>query len=125
MLKNVLNGTVNWQTRKVKQLCRVSHPCLDDHQFKQEELESIGELSEVRSQMFLKCLYLARVGRPDIFWSMNMCLGLSPFGQTHSSERARLDCCADFLQRMWWTLRVLMTVQRARTKHVGTDDKEH
>ena len=59
-------------------------------------------------------------------WAHNLCLGLSqPFGKTHSSERARLGLCADFLQRMWWTLRVLMTVQRARTKHVGTHEKEH
>ena len=29
-------------------------------------------------------------------------LGLSqPFGQTHSSERARLGCCTDFLQWIW------------------------
>ena len=33
--------------KKVEQLYKVSHPCLDDHQFKQEELESVGELSEV------------------------------------------------------------------------------
>ena len=39
--------------------------------FKQEELESIGELSEVCSQIVLKCLYLGRIGRPDILWSVN------------------------------------------------------
>ena len=53
--------------KKVEQLCKVSSPCLDDPQFKQEELESVGELSEVCSQTVLKCLYLARLGRPDIF----------------------------------------------------------
>ena len=41
-----------------------SSPCLDDHQFKQEELESVGEVSEVCSQIVLKCWYLARIGRP-------------------------------------------------------------
>ena len=50
----------------------MSSPCLDDHQFKQEELESVGELSEVCSQIVLqKCLYLARIGRLDILWSVN------------------------------------------------------
>ena len=39
--------------KKVDQLHKVSHPCLDDHQFKQEELESVGELSEVCSQIVL------------------------------------------------------------------------
>ena len=57
--------------KKVEQLYKVSSPCLDDHQFKQEELKSVGELSEVCSQIVLKCLYLARIGRPDILWSVN------------------------------------------------------
>ena len=34
-------------------------------------MKSVGELSEVRSQIVLKCLYLARIGRPDILWSVN------------------------------------------------------
>ena len=54
--------------KKVEQLCKVSNPCLHDHQFKQEELESVGELSEVCSHFVLKCLHLARIGRPDILW---------------------------------------------------------
>ena len=66
MLKNALNDTVNWQLRKwQEQLYKVSNLCLDDHQFKKEELESVGELSEVCSQIVLKCLYLARIGRLD------------------------------------------------------------
>ena len=31
--------------RTVEQLYKVSTPCLDDHQFKKEELETVGELS--------------------------------------------------------------------------------
>ena len=55
--------------------------------------------------------------------AVDICSGLSqPFGQPHSSERARLGCCTDFLQRMWWTLRALRTEQRARTTHVDKDD---
>ena len=57
--------------KKVEQFYKVSSLCLDDHQFKQEELESVGELSEVCSQIVLKCMYLARIGRPDILWSVN------------------------------------------------------
>ena len=34
-------------------------------------MKSIGELSQVCSQIVLKCLYLARIGRPDILWSVN------------------------------------------------------
>ena len=44
---------------------------MDDHQFEEEEDEYVGELSTVCSQIVLKCLYLARSGRPDILWSVN------------------------------------------------------
>ena len=58
-------------SRTTQQLCKVSTPCLDDHHFKEEELKSVGELSHVYSQIVLKCLYLARIGRPDNLWSVN------------------------------------------------------
>ena len=34
-------------------------------------MKSVGELSQVCSQNVLKCLYLARIGRPDIPYSVN------------------------------------------------------
>ena len=49
----------------------MSSNCLDDHLLKKEEFESVGELSKVCSQIVLTCLYLARIGRPDILWSVN------------------------------------------------------
>ena len=54
-----------------KQLYKVSTPCIDDHHFKEEEMKSVGELSKVCFQIVLKCLYVARIGRPDILWSVN------------------------------------------------------
>ena len=57
--------------KKVEHLHKVSCVCLDDHQIKKEELESIGNLSKVCSKNVLKCLYLARIGGPDILWSVN------------------------------------------------------
>ena len=57
--------------KTAQQLYKVSTPCIDDHHFKEEELKSVGELSKVCSQVVLKCLYLARIGRPDILWSVN------------------------------------------------------
>ena len=56
--------------KKTKQLCKVSSPCLDV-QIKKEELESIGELSQVCTQIVLTCLELARIGRSDILWSVD------------------------------------------------------
>ena len=57
--------------KTTQQHYKVSTPCIDDHHFKEEEMKSVGELSQVRSQIVLKCLYLARIGRPDILWSVN------------------------------------------------------
>ena len=57
--------------KTTQQLYIVSTPCIDDHHFKEEEMKSVGELSQVCSQIVLKCLYLARIGRPDILWSVN------------------------------------------------------
>ena len=68
--QNALRDPANWQ-QKTEQLYKVSSPCWDDHQFKKEEFESTGDLSDVCSQIVVKCLYLARIGRPDIPWSVN------------------------------------------------------
>ena len=53
--------------KTTQQLYKVSAPCVDDHHFKEEETKSVGELSQVCSQI----VYLARIGRPDILWSVN------------------------------------------------------
>ena len=76
---------------KVEQFYRVSSPCLDDHQFQQEELESVGELSQVCSQSVLKFLYLARIGRPDILWSVNeLARAVTKWTQAGARRLARL-----------------------------------
>ena len=53
--------------KTTQQLCKVSTLCIDDHHFNEEELKSVGEVSQVCSQIVLKCLYLARIG----IWSVN------------------------------------------------------
>ena len=57
--------------KTTRQLYKVSTPCIDDHHFKEEEMKYVGELSQVCSQIVLKRLNLARIGRLDILWSMN------------------------------------------------------
>ena len=44
--------------KTTQQLYKVSTPCIDDHHFKEEELKSVGELSEVCSQICIKLLVL-------------------------------------------------------------------
>ena len=38
---------------------------------KKKKWNLLGELSQVCAQIVLKCLYLARIGLPDILWSLN------------------------------------------------------
>ena len=44
--------------KTTQQLYKVSTPCIDDHHFKEEELKSVGELSEVCSQICSEMLIL-------------------------------------------------------------------
>ena len=44
---------------------------MDDHKFREAEIGSVGELSTVCSRIVLKCLFLARIGRLDILWSVS------------------------------------------------------
>ena len=57
--------------KTTQQLYKVSTPCIDDHHFKEEEMKSVGELSHVCSQIVLKCLFLARIVRLNVLWSVN------------------------------------------------------
>ena len=41
--------------KTTQQLYKVSTSCIDDHHFKKEEMKSVGELSQVCSQIVLKC----------------------------------------------------------------------
>ena len=65
--KKFVERYVELANKTTQQFYKVLTPCLDDHQFKEEELGSVGELSKVCSQIVLTSLYLARIGRPDIF----------------------------------------------------------
>ena len=51
--------------KKAEPLYKVSSPCLDDHPFKKKELESVGELSEVCSQIVESPLSAIRPDDPQ------------------------------------------------------------
>ena len=55
MPRIVWNDIASWQTGKFNNSTKLSTPCIDDHHFK-EELNSAGELSNMCSQIVLKCL---------------------------------------------------------------------
>ena len=76
--------------KTTEHLHNVATPCIDDHQFK-EDMGSVGELSKVCSQIVLKCLYLARIGRPDILWYVNgLARVVSKWTQACDKRLARL-----------------------------------
>ena len=72
--------------KEVEQLYKVSNACLDDHQFKQEEPESVGGLSQVCPQIVLQCLYLARIGRPHILCRSTKLQEQSQNGLRHAAD---------------------------------------
>ena len=59
--------------RATHQLYKVATPCFDDHQFKEENVESVGDLSNVCSTIDQTCLYLGAHWKkiPNILWSVN------------------------------------------------------
>ena len=71
MRSNAWNDIANQRKKQLNSYTKVATPCFDDHQFKKEEMGSVGELSKVCSQIVLTCLYLARICRPDILCSVN------------------------------------------------------
>ena len=65
-----------------------------DHHFKEEKLKSVGDLSEVCSQIVLKCLYLARIGRPDILWSVHkLARSITKWTKACDKRSCRLISC--------------------------------
>ena len=68
--KKCVERYCEFANKTTQQLYKVSTPCIDDHHFKEEETTSVGELSNTCSQIVLKCLYLARIGRPVIFYGL-------------------------------------------------------
>ena len=65
MQRSAWKDVVSW---RIKQ--RNNYTKSQRHALK-EEMGSVGEFSKVCSQIVQKCLYLARIGRPDILWSVN------------------------------------------------------
>ena len=52
-------------------LRKVGTPCLDDHLLPPEEFVEKGVLSPVCFQAVLKCLYMTRLARPELYWAVN------------------------------------------------------
>ena len=70
MQRNVWNDIASWRTRRLSNSTKYPLHASMTTTFKKKR-KSVGELSNTCSQIVLKCLYFARIGRPDILWSVN------------------------------------------------------
>ena len=121
MQRNAWKDIANWRIKTTQQLYKVATPCLDDHQFKEEESGPVGQFSTVCSQVVLKYLYLARICRPDFLWSANKTCSCG-----HKWTKACDKCLArlisyihhtsEFRQYCWKTL-ILQETLRTRSQH--------
>ena len=57
--------------KELGKLKQYDTPCIDDHQLKPEDFELKGQVSETAANIVLTVLYLARIGRPDLLWTVN------------------------------------------------------
>ena len=71
MHRSVWNDILNWQTKQLNNYTKSQHYALTIINAKKKKMGTVEELSKVCSQIVLQCLYLARIGRPDILWSVN------------------------------------------------------
>ena len=84
--RNVWSGIASWSTKQLNSFTKVATPCIDDHQFKEEEKGTVGEWSKVFSQIVLKCPYVARIGRPHIFMVYEQ---ICSCGNNHGKDNSR------------------------------------
>ena len=69
MLGSALNAVANCPARRLPN--KVSTSCVDGHHLRPEDLEIVAEFPETWSQVQLTCLYSARIGRPDLLWTVH------------------------------------------------------
>ena len=71
MRESALRGTVSWQTKRQSKCTNPLLHAWTTFTTKRKNWKTVGDVSKVCSQIVLKCLYFARLGRPDILWSVN------------------------------------------------------
>ena len=71
MLHFALRDIANWPTERQSSFSKSQVLAWMTIISRNRNSQSVGELSKACSQIVLKCLYLARIGRLDILWSVN------------------------------------------------------
>ena len=70
MQRSAWNDIVSWQTRRLNNSTKYPLHALMTTTSKKKK-QNLLKNCQVHAQIALKCLYLARIGRPDILWSVN------------------------------------------------------
>ena len=102
MWRLVLKDFVNERIKRLSNCFKVSTPCFDNHQFQTKKNWKMWELSKVCSHIVLKRLHLARIGRPDIYWSF-IKLARAATIWTRTCDK-RLEIRIDSRLRLCWRL---------------------
>ena len=71
-VKQTVDRYLELAGKPIESLRKVATPCIDDHQIPIEEFTVKGELSPIAARVVLKALYVARIARMDLMWSVNM-----------------------------------------------------
>ena len=81
--------------KKTEQQYKVSTPCLDDHHFKKEWTGiSWRTVNSMLTDRLKKACILARIGRPDMLWSVNkLARAVSKWTRACDRRLARLISC--------------------------------
>ena len=92
--KRRLSDIANWQTRKWCSFTRFQVFARMIINYELQEVESVGDLSEVCSQILLTCMYLERVGRLDFLWSVSkLARSVTKWTQACGRRKSRLISC--------------------------------
>ena len=71
MRRNALKDIANLHIKRLNNYTMSQHRAWMTINLKKKKNKAVGELSQVCSQIVLKCSNLARIGRPDTLWSVN------------------------------------------------------
>ena len=66
-----LRGEIPWIVEAREKLAQEGRHAIDDHMVDPTDFLTKGVLSTVASKAVLKCLYMARIARPEFYWAVN------------------------------------------------------
>ena len=71
MQRNAWKDIANWHTKQFNSFTKSQHHAWMTIKLQKKKWDQLEKLSKVCSQIVLKCLNLARIGTPDILWSVD------------------------------------------------------